>query len=163
MLLVRLMETRIMASITNDIAIELSHDFSVPVDILFRAWTELEHLQAWWRPMGAHLVRLTNELHPGGQVVYEFETEDGERPFVVRGEYKHVKQRELLEYTWNWEVPNEPIHDGNFVLRIGFENYGGGSRLRVRQDQFTDDESVQPHRDGWESAMKELERYLEQL
>jgi uncharacterized protein YndB with AHSA1/START domain len=148
---------------TNDIAIGLSHDFSVPVEILYRAWTELEHLQAWWHPMGSRLARLVNELKAGGNVVYEFETEEGKPAFVVRGTYGQVQPGKLLEYTWNWEVPNEPIHEGNFVLHIGFEQKGTGSRLSVLQDQFHDEESVQPHREGWERALKELERYLGQL
>jgi uncharacterized protein YndB with AHSA1/START domain len=147
----------------NAIAIELSHDFLVPVDILYHAWTEFDHLQAWWRPMGNRLSKLTNELQPGGAVIYEFETEEGEKAFVVRGEYRTVQPGKLLEYTWNWEVPDEPIHEGNFVLRIGFETQGAGSRLDVRQEQFHDEESVQPHRDGWDSALKELENYLQRL
>jgi uncharacterized protein YndB with AHSA1/START domain len=148
---------------TKDIAIELSHDFSVPVEILYRAWTQLEHLQAWWRPMGNRLTHLTNELKPGGNVVYEFETEEGEKAFIVRGTYGVVQPGRLLEYTWNWEVPDEPIHEGDFALHIGFEQTHAGSRLNVRQEQFHDEESVQPHREGWESALKELERYLEEL
>jgi uncharacterized protein YndB with AHSA1/START domain len=148
---------------TSGIAIELSLDFAIPVDILYRAWTEFDHLQAWWRPMGNRLSRLTNELKSGGNIVYGFETEEGNKSFIVRGTYQKAEPAKLLEYTWNWEVPQELVHEGNFVLHIGFEKQGDGSRLQVRQDQFHDEESVQPHRDGWESALKEPERYLEQV
>ncbi|RYY67517.1 MAG: SRPBCC domain-containing protein [Chitinophagaceae bacterium] len=143
--------------------IELTQVFNVPPDVLYQAWTEFGHLQAWWRPMGARLVRLTNDLRDGGAVRYEFADDNGSRHFIVEGTYRSVQPNNYLEYTWNWKMPEEPVHEGSWLLKITFVEENGKTRLRVLQEQFANEEAIQPHREGWDSALRELDRYLERL
>lgn len=152
-----------MAHPTNEQLIEVTKTFDVPVPVLYKAWTEFDHLQAWWRPMGARLVKLTNDLREGGSVRYEFEDEATQRHFRVQGEYRSVQPERYLEYTWTWEMPEEPVHEGSWLLKITFVEEGDGSRLRVLQEQFANEEAIQPHRDGWERELQRLQDYLARL
>jgi len=140
--------------------LELSFDFSVAPEVLYRAWTEEDQLRQWWRPMGNRLLRLTQELKPGGRVEYVFETNEGEHAFTIHGNYKIVQEGRHLVYSWNWDVAGGPEHEGDFVLDIYFEPRGEGTRLQVRQLEFEGHEAVQPHREGWEQALKDLEAYV---
>ena len=142
------------------LTIQLEKDFNVPVERLFEAWTKEEELKEWWHPMGNNLKHCTNELKEGGKVTYDFETAEGQPAFVIDGTYKAVTAGEELVYTWNWMLPTDAVEDSSFVLSIRFEPSSGGSRLLVKQENFQSEESVQPHREGWEKSLSELEQHL---
>ncbi|HVG11478.1 MAG TPA: SRPBCC family protein [Flavisolibacter sp.] len=142
------------------LTIQLEKDFKVPVERLFEAWTREEDLKQWWHPMGNNLRHCTNELQEGGKVAYDFETADGDDAFVINGNYKAVKAKEELIYTWNWVLPTDAVQDSSFVLSIRFLPSSGGSKLSVKQENFQSEESVQPHREGWEKSLADLERHL---
>lgn len=145
----------------NSVNLQVAKDFSVPVQRLYEAWITEPDLKAWWHPMGNTLARLVNDIKEGGTVRYEFATEEGAHSFTISGVYKEVEQGKHLQYTWNWEVPSNAVENAEFLLTIDFKESGNGSRLEVSQDNFKDEESVQPHREGWEKALEDLKQYLE--
>jgi uncharacterized protein YndB with AHSA1/START domain len=140
--------------------VEVSKEFNVPANRLYQAWTSEEDLRQWWRPMENQLKHLTNELKPGGEVVYTFESQEGKEVFTIKGTYKEVEPNSKLVYTWNWQLPTPTVHDSDFLLTVLFESTESGSRIRVKQDQFANEESVQPHREGWDKALESLHAYL---
>lgn len=136
-------------------------DFNVAPERLFEAWTREEELKQWWHPLGNQLERVTNELKEGGKIRYEFSNQAGGHPLTIEGIYKEVKGKEKLAYTWNWNVEAESIGKAEYLLDIQFLAHGNGSRLEVRQENFSDEESVQPHKEGWEKGLQDLKAYLE--
>jgi uncharacterized protein YndB with AHSA1/START domain len=144
------------------IRLYVQKDFSVSRDRLFDAWTKEEELKKWWHPMGNQLERVVNELKDGGQVRYEFTNSEGGHPVTVEGVYKEVQNKEKLVYTWNWSLTDDTIRNAEFLLHIEFLEQEQGSRLQVAQENFSDEESMQPHREGWDKALQELKNYLEQ-
>jgi len=143
-----------------DLNVEVSRTFNVPVERLYQAWTSEEDLRQWWRPMENRLKHLTNDITPGGQVVYTFESDQGNEVLTIKGDYKEVEAGRKLVYTWNWLLPTPTVHNSDFLLTVLFEPTENGSRLQVKQENFAHEESVQPHRDGWEKALTDLEQYL---
>lgn len=138
---------------TFEVAIE--RNFNATKERLFEAWTKPEELKQWWHPLGRKLKDVENDVRPGGMVTYLFE--DG---LKVSGEYSEAVPAEKLVYTWNWELPEEPVENGKYLLRISFEGQGEKSTLKVKQENFTDEQSIQPHREGWDHALDNLEDYL---
>lgn len=145
-----------MANESKQHSIEIREEFSVPVEALFKAWTEEEQLKKWWSPMGDSVARVTNELNDGGAVSYEFESGD----FVVKGNYHEVKPNEKLVYSWNWEF-KDGLPQESYTLTISFEATESGSMLHVRQDEMTSEEVAKPHEDAWHLALKSLKTHLE--
>lgn len=143
-----------------DYNVEVSKEFTVPVERLYQAWTTEEDLKQWWHPMDNRLKQVTNDLKPSGEVIYTFESKEGNEVFTIKGNYKEVEKGKKLVYTWNWKLPTPSIHDNNFLLTVIFEPAGNGSRLRVKQTQIAHEESVQPHREGWDKALNNLQQYL---
>jgi uncharacterized protein YndB with AHSA1/START domain len=144
------------------IRLYVQKDFGVTRDRLFDAWTKEEELKKWWHPMGNQLEKVVNEIKEGGKVQYEFTSPEGGRLITIEGEYKEVKGKERLVYTWNWNLADDAIQNAAFLLTVELLEQGEGSRLQVTQENFTDDESMQPHREGWEKGLEELRNYLEQ-
>lgn len=143
--------------------LEVSKEFSVPVTNLYKAWITAEDLKAWWHPINSNLTDVQNNVKQGGDIKYVFANEDGAGSFIITGTYKEVKEEKRLVYTWNWEVSADSIGDSNYLLSISFVDLGDNrSRLEVVQEYFKAEESIQPHREGWEKALADLDLYLSQ-
>lgn len=137
--------------------LETSKEFSVPANQLYKAWTEPKQLKQWWKPIGNQLIEVDNDIKEGGKVTYKF----AEDTLRISGEYLEVKEGENLTYTWNWEFPNDAVKNGAFKLNVRFEDKGNGSKLHVTQENFQDEETLQPHKEGWDKALNDLKNYLE--
>ena len=137
-------------------AIELSQDFSAPVEELFKAWPEAEHLKQWWHPMGDSLENVKNELQEGGVVEYDFSS----KKFKVGGNYKEVQINQKLVYSWDWEF-EEKLQNESFVLTITFTPNDNGSTLHVKQEGFTNELAATPHEEAWKTSLEELKTHLE--
>lgn len=140
--------------------LKVEKEFPVTAAQLFEAWTRPEALQQWWHPMGNRLQHATIELQEGGRVEYVFQNEGGSHSFTIRGRYSEVKKNERLAYSWNWELSSPAIGSGEYNLSVTFSSQAKGSRLQVVQENFKEDESIQPHRDGWEKALNDLADFL---
>jgi uncharacterized protein YndB with AHSA1/START domain len=143
------------------VSLEIEKTFGVPVERLYQAWTTESDLRQWWRPMENILKQMTNELQEGGQVSYEFENSQQQHAFTIHGKYKEVQEGKHLVYTWNWDLPTQAVKESEHLLTVSFESTDSGSRLHIRQDQFADEESVHPHKQGWENALESLRSHVE--
>lgn len=136
--------------------INFQKEFTAAKDKLYRAWTEEASLKQWWKPMNKNLVSVESDIRPGGKVAYTFEG-----GLKIHGEYKEAQPGEKLVYSWIWELPEASTHDGEYTLTVGFGGNGEKSSLTVLQEAFQHEQSVQPHREGWEGALEELKRFVE--
>ena len=50
----------------TDRVLKIERVFDAPRSLVFKAWTESEHIARWWGPKGFTSTVLKNELHPGG-------------------------------------------------------------------------------------------------
>lgn len=137
-------------------SVHLTKEFGASKEKLFSAWTRPEELKRWWRPLQKRLTDVQNDIRPGGTVAYTFE--GGE--LQISGTYKEAIPNERLVYTWNWELPEDAAHKGEYLLTILFKGNGDRSTLEVRQDNFQQEHSIQPHQQGWEEALNDLHGYL---
>jgi uncharacterized protein YndB with AHSA1/START domain len=141
--------------------LELEKECNVPIDRLYKAWINEEDLRQWWRPMDNTLKRMANDMKVGGIIEYAFENAEGQEAFVIKGNYKEVEEGSKLIYTWNWQLPAPTIHDSSYILTVSFSEEGNGSKIHIKQDQFKNEENLQPHREGWEKALESLKLYVE--
>jgi uncharacterized protein YndB with AHSA1/START domain len=144
------------------IQLNVSKDFPVPADRLYKAWIDPEALKQWWHPMGNTLQQATTDPKVGAPVEYVFASEQGAHSFTIHGEYKEVQEGARLVYTWNWQLPTPTVGDSEFLLTVVFSDQGEGSRIAVTQDNFTSEEALQPHHEGWEKGLDDLHRFLSQ-
>ena len=144
----------------DNLKFEINKEFNISAERLYQAWTTEEDLRQWWHPMENTLKSMTNDLKPGGNVVYTFSNNENQDVFTISGTYKEVEEVKKLVYTWNWQLPTATIQDSEFLLTIQFESNGNGSKLLVKQDNFANEEAIQPHREGWEKALNDLGAYL---
>ena len=139
----------------NDLKLEVSKHFSETTEQLFAAWTEGEQLKMWWKPMNNSLTEISNDLKQGGAVKYVFET-----GLIISGNYEEVSKNEKLVYSWNWNFPKDEIKNASYKLSVKFIKEDEGSTLNILQTSFENEESMLPHKEGWEKGLNDLARYL---
>ncbi|MXV49907.1 hypothetical protein GS399_02910 [Pedobacter sp. HMF7647] len=145
----------------KDLTIEISQNFEVSKEYLYKAWTVEDDLKQWWKPFECLLAHASADIRKGGKVQYEFNDKTGNKAFDISGEYKEVKENEALVYSWNWNVAADEVGKGEFELSIHFSVSDNGSSLQIKQNNFISEEALLPHREGWEKQLANLKDYLE--
>lgn len=140
--------------------IELEHDFAVPVTRLYQAWITTEDLKQWWKPSENTLVKVEQQVQEGGDIRYEFEGQNGQTSLIITGKYSEVKPDEKLVYSWNWDVSADGVGKSDHQLNISFLANGDQSKIKVEQDNFENEESITPHKEGWVKALDALDNFL---
>lgn len=142
--------------------IKAEKTFKANVNDLYDAWVNMDKLKSWWKPAGNKLVNVENDVREGGAIKYEFEGDDNEQTIVITGQYKEVKPAERLVYSWNWQIPgSDNLSNNHFELKVEFSGEGSGSRIAVTQTDEQADESVHPRKEGWDSQLENLSKFLE--
>ncbi len=133
--------------------------FKVNVKDLYYAWTNEKALKQWWKPGGRILNSVEAEVKESGIIKYIFE-EVNDSSLIVEGVYKEVKPEEKLVYTWNWNLNNAAVKNGEYTLTVEFSEAEDESKIIVHQDENIDEEGIHPNKDGWKKALEDLEVYL---
>ncbi len=117
----------------------LRREFNAPREIVFKAWTEAEHLANWWGPVGFDLHVEQLEFQPGGIFHYRMSTSDG---YEMWGKfvYRQITPPERLVYISSFsnskgETTRAPFSD-DFPLEIintlTFSERNGKTTLTLR-------------------------------
>ena len=82
-----------MTQSTNQLIITRMLD--APRELVFKAWTEAEHLAKWWGPAGMGLRVISHDPRPGGIFHYAMVAENGSEMFG-RMAYREITPPERL-------------------------------------------------------------------
>ncbi|WP_276352082.1 SRPBCC family protein [Cohnella caldifontis] len=87
----------------------LTRTLHAPRELVFKAWSEVEHLKRWWGPKGFEIDVAHLDFRPGGYFHYRMQSSDGHRmwgKFV----YREIEVSERI--VWNNSFSDEA---GNIV------------------------------------------------
>ncbi|GAC1422992.1 MAG: SRPBCC family protein [Flavisolibacter sp.] len=62
---------------TKDRELLLSRELNAPIELVWKAWTEPEHISQWWGPNGFTNTITRMDVHPGGQWNLVMHSPDG--------------------------------------------------------------------------------------
>ena len=139
----------------------LSRLFDAPRALVFKVWTQPEHLARWWGPRGFTLISYKADVRVGGS--FRFGTRSPENTeHWAHGTYREVTPPERLVFTTAWENPDgSPKHET--VVTLTFAEQGEKTKLTLKQTLFETVTSRDLHRGGWSSTFDLLEDYLATL
>jgi uncharacterized protein YndB with AHSA1/START domain len=101
--------------------------FRAPATLVFRAWTEPEHLRHWRVPHGFELVVCEVDLRVGGGYRFVHRAPDGSR-HAFRGRYRQIERPGRLVSTFTYEAaPETEVLD-----EVTFEDTGGTTLVTGR-------------------------------
>jgi uncharacterized protein YndB with AHSA1/START domain len=100
-------------------ALVVTRVFDAPRDLVFKAWTEPEHLVHWWGPKGFTTPFCTVDLRVGGVFHYCMRSPEG---FEVwgRGVYREIVAPERIVYTDAFaDEQGNPVEPGRYGMSSG--------------------------------------------
>ena len=106
----------------------LTRVFDAPRELMWKLWTEPEHIRKWWGPKGYTLPGCEMDFRPRGAYRFVMRGPDGEdNPF--HGVYREIVRNERIVFTAI--LDNLPGHE--LVTTVTFADEGGKTKLTVRQ------------------------------
>ncbi len=82
-------------------ALVIEREFDAPVDLVWQMWTDPEHFEAWYGPVGATIRVADMDVRVGGRrlVCMEMPSPDGPMQMWFTGEHREVVENRRLVYT----------------------------------------------------------------
>lgn len=113
---------------TADREILTTRDFDAPRDLVFRAWTDPDHVGKWWGPNGFSTTTHEFDLRPGGVWRFVMHGPDG-RDYKNKIVFVEVVKPSRLVYKHAGEEDTADIH---FQTTVTFDEHEGKTRLTMR-------------------------------
>ncbi|MGE0008288.1 MAG: SRPBCC domain-containing protein [Parvibaculaceae bacterium] len=128
-----------------------------PPALVYKAWTEPEHMVRWLGPKGFTAPSARLDLRVGGHYRALIRSAEG-KDYRFRGTYREVVENERLVFTFAWEEDGE--RGGENLVTVTFAEEGGKTRMTFRQVPFPSLEERDGHAGGWSEAFDKLGRYV---
>lgn len=131
----------------------------VPRRLVWKAWTDPEHLVKWFTPAPWTTVSAEVDLRPGGQFLTVMRSPEGQE-FPNVGCYLEVVAPERLVFTDTLAPGWRPAAKPFFTAIVTFEERAGGTLYTARA-LHKDDADRETHEkmgfhDGWGKALDQL-------
>jgi uncharacterized protein YndB with AHSA1/START domain len=109
--------------------LRLRRGFDAPKRLMFRLWTEPEHIRRWWGPRDFSVPHVEFDARPGGKLRIDFRGPDGVT-FPNHGEVREVVPFDRLVFTTEYRHGGEKLL---VALRhtVEFSEEGSGTRVAL--------------------------------
>ena len=139
--------------------IVLIREIAAPRTLLFRLWTEPEHLMRWWGPQATTASSVSVDLREGGAWRHCILTAEG-KEYWSHGRYREIVPPERLVFTFAWEGQDgKPGHQMQVTVEL--HELGEKTRLVFRKVELPDDTELKLQTGGWEQALDKYVAYAE--
>lgn len=142
----------------NDRELVLTRLLDAPRELVFRAWTDPEHVSHWWGPTDFTVPSIRMDVWPGGSYRACLRSAEGAE-YWVQGTFREIVVSEQLVFSWAWEDDDgKPDHETQ--VTVTFEDVGGKTLMTFRQAVFESVESRDSHEAGWDECLDRLAAWL---
>jgi uncharacterized protein YndB with AHSA1/START domain len=147
------------AAAASDLELLITREFDAPRSMVFRAWTQPEHLMRWWGPRGFTLPSCQLDLRPGGAYRFHMRGSAGDDHWT-QGVFREVVEPERIVMAGSWADAAGNPTSPETVTTVSFEDLGAKTRLTLHQAVFESVTARDAHRNGWTSSLERLAEYL---
>jgi uncharacterized protein YndB with AHSA1/START domain len=133
--------------------------FDAPRELIFKCWTEPEHLAQWIGPKGFGSTILAWDLRQGGKYRIHKRGPDG-REHWQQGVFREIVPPERIVRTYCWSDADGRPTRPETLLTLTFADLGGRTRLTLHQAVFESVIARDDHQHGWSSSLDQLAEYI---
>ena len=133
--------------------------FDAPRALVFKVWTQPEHLAHWWGPRGFSLPICQIDLRPGGAYRFQMKSPTGGIVWW-HGVVREIVEPERIVLTCAVDREDGTSISGETTLTVTLEEYAGQTRLTLHQGVFESAALRDDHSNGWNSAFDRLAEHL---
>ena len=130
------------AEIDESKEIVITRVFDAPRELVFRAFTDAEHLKRWFSPKTFTTAFAEADARPGGIFRYCMRAPDG-KEFWGCGAYRELVEPERIVYVDSFTDPDGNVVDATYygmgadhpvesLVTITFEEQDGGTKVTLR-------------------------------
>lgn len=139
------------SSVENDNILVLERVFNAPRELVFRAFSEAEHLKHWWGPKGWEIPFCTVDFRPGGVWHYCMKCVDENQGKFYGMEswgkaiYEEIVTSEKIVYTdyFSDAEGTENLEMPSTLVSLTFIDEEGGKTKLVNRGQYASAEGLQ--------------------
>jgi uncharacterized protein YndB with AHSA1/START domain len=113
---------------TSDRELVATRVFDAPRELVFKVWTDPEHIGRWWGPTGFTTTTYAMDVRPEGVWRFCMHGPDGV-DYQNKVTYLEVVELERIVYKHGGDEDCAPV---NFEVTVTFEEQGGKTRLTMR-------------------------------
>ncbi len=142
--------------------IVIEHVFDAPRELVWKAWTDPEHVAKWWGPHGMTTRVEELDLRPGGTWRYVMLAPDGSE-YPQKGVFSEIVPPEIIVTSAEFEVGEDAPH--KVVLTYRFDDLGDKTKLTMRSGMYLPMSKQEQTGviEGWNSNFDCLDDYLATL
>jgi uncharacterized protein YndB with AHSA1/START domain len=144
---------------SSDLKLVITRIFDAPRSLVFKAWTEPEHLARWWGPRGYSLPSCQIDLRQGGSYRFQMKSPEGDINWW-HGVVREIVEPELIVWTCSINNADGTSISGETLLKVTLEEYAGKTRLTLHQAIFESIAIRDAHSNGWNDALGRLAEHL---
>jgi uncharacterized protein YndB with AHSA1/START domain len=137
----------------------LTRVFDAPRSLVFKAWTDPEHLARWFGPRGFTSTIIANDVRPGGAYRVHLRGPEGDDHWS-QGVYREIVEPERLVLSGSWADAEGKPTSPETLLTVTFAEHQGKTKLTLHQAGFESVTARDAHRGGWTSSLDCLAEYL---
>jgi uncharacterized protein YndB with AHSA1/START domain len=158
-------------------AFVISRTYAVPRDLMWKVWTDEEHLAKWFGPKGTTLFHSKNDLRPSGTYLYGMRAPNGEE-WWGRWVYREIVKPEKLVFTISFadadgnvkQHPVDPKWPLQWLSVVTFSESGGRTTVTVHwtllqdataEERATFEAGFDSMNGGWSGTFEQLTSLLE--
>ena len=138
--------------------VEMKRSFSAPVEVVFRAFTEVEALARWGMGKTYENIVLDIDVRPGGAYYNRVLHKESGGEWTFFGVFQEVEPNQKLSYTFDWKNDwREPPTPS--LVELTFHDRGDGTELELTHSKMPEPglESTESH---WTEFLEVLESML---
>ena len=140
------------APVLTENKLTIRRTINAPIQKVFDAWTQPEHLLKWWHCDPAWTTEVAEvDLRVGGKYRLGMQNPELDFPHVCFGHFIEVDAPNRLVYTWEWEEPSE--HPGESQVTVEFSDVDGSTEILIVHEGFSGTPATEAHSKGWQGAL----------
>lgn len=148
----------------NDLAkrtLTIKKTLDAPVELVWEAWTQTEHIVKWWAPKGMTVKVVKHDFKVGGEWKYTMPMPDGTE-FISEGIYSVIDVFKKIITSADFRPMTEGVE-----MRTLFEKDGNKTHFTFSVVHPTEEYKIQQEKmgfyNGWGSAFTRLEEVIKSI
>jgi uncharacterized protein YndB with AHSA1/START domain len=141
--------------------LSLKRTFNAPLELVWEAWTQPEHIANWWGPKGMKTKIVEHDFRVGGTWKYTMAMPDGSE-FIGEGIYSVIVELEKIFSSANFKPMTEGVE-----IQTLFEKNGDKTNFTFNVVHPTEEYCKQQEKmgfyNGWGSTFDRLETFINTL
>lgn len=141
--------------------VTIKRTFNAPIELVWEAWTQPEHIVQWWSPKGMQTEIIEHDFSVGGKWKYSMPMPNGQE-FIAEGQYTEIEELVKIISEANFR----PMTEGVEIQSL-FEKEGDKTNFIFNVVHPTEEYKIQQEKmgilNGWGSVFERLDALLEGL